>query len=309
MSNNLLKLIGGALGGYVAWKLVAPEIAQRNPSRFLAGADANATALITGASAGIGEAYARRLAREGYNVVLVARRQEKLTMLAADLHKRHAVDAQIVAADLAKPDDIAHVADVVTDLSEAGKLDLLINNAGFGTVGGFADVPLDEHLDMLNVHMTASMQLTRAALPGMLQRRRGGIINVSSVASWYPLPGNVNYSASKRFLVTFTEALQTELVGSGVAVQALCPGFTYSEFHDTTEFRNAGFRRENYPAFMWQTADQVVEASLNQLGGEVVCVPGVHNRVLLMMRGVREMLPASAVRRLRQSYQGSQTTS
>ncbi len=299
MSNNVLKLIGGVMSGYIGWKLLAPEIAQRNPSHFLAGADANATALITGASAGIGEAYARRLARDGYNVLLVARRQEKLAMLATDLNRKHAIDAKIVVADLAKPDDIAHVADVVTDLSEAGKLDLLINNAGFGTVGSFTDVSLDEQMDMLNVHVVTSMQLTRAALPGMLQRKRGGIINVSSVASWYPLPGDVNYSATKRYLVNFTEALQSELYGTGVAVQALCPGFTYSEFHDTKEFRDAGFRREDYPAFMWQTADQVIEASLNQLGGDAVCVPGIHNRALLMMNGVRALIPASAMRQLR----------
>ena len=296
-SNRLIQLLGGLLGGVLTWKLLAPEIAQRNPSRFVAGAGANATAIITGASAGIGEAFARRLAREGYDLVLVARRQERLELLAADLKNRHAVNVQIVIADLSKPDDIAHVADVINDLAEAGKLDLLINNAGFGTVGSFTDVPPQEHLDMINVHITASVQFSRAALPGMLHRNRGGIINVSSVASWYPLPGNVDYSASKRYLVTFCEALQTELYGTGVAVQALCPGFTYSEFHDTAAFRNSGFRRENVPAILWQTADQVIDASLNQLGNpDAVCIPGIHNRALILLQGLKVFVPMAALR-------------
>jgi len=296
-SNRLIRLLGGLLGGVVTWKLLAPEIAQRNPSRFVARADANATAVITGASSGIGEAFARRLTREGYDVVLVARRQERLELLAADLKKRHVVNAHTVVADLSKLDDVERVADVVTDLAEAGKLDLLINSAGFGTVGSFADLSPQEHLDMINVHITASVQLTRAALPGMLRRNRGGIINVASIASWYPLPGNVDYGASKRYLVTFCEALQTELYGTGVAVQALCPGFTYSEFHDTAAFRTVGFRRESVPAFMWQTAEQVIEASLNQLGNpDSVCIPGIHNRALILLQGLKAFVPMAVLR-------------
>jgi short-subunit dehydrogenase len=292
--SKLLTLIGGVVGGMAAWKLIAPEVKQRGPSAFLAAAPAGATAVITGASAGIGESFARRLAREGYNLVLVARRREKLDALAEDLKKRHAINAQSVLADLSKSEDIDRVADLLADLGEAGKLDLLINNAGFGTTGNFANQPIKDNADMLNVHVTATMRLTRAALPGMLKQRRGGIINVASIAGWFPLPGNVNYSATKRYIITFSEALQTELMDSGVFVQALCPGFTYSEFHDTTPFRTTGFRRDSFPPFMWQTADQVVMASLNSLaGGDATVVPGIHNRLLVGLEG---MIPRSALR-------------
>jgi short-subunit dehydrogenase len=292
--SKLLTLIGGVVGGVTAWKLIAPEIKQRGPSPFLSVAPTGATAVITGASSGIGEAFARRLAREGYNVVLVARRQEKLDALAEDLKKRHAVSAQSVVADLSKEDDINRVADMLSDMSDAGRLDLLVNNAGFGTTGNFIKQTLKDQNDMINLHVTATMRLTRAALPGMIQRRRGGIVNVASIAGWFPLPGNVNYSATKRYIITFSEALQTELMESGVFVQALCPGFTYSEFHDTAPFRTSGFRRDSTPPFMWQTADQVVMASLNTLGtGDATVIPGIHNRALTSLEG---LIPRSAIR-------------
>ncbi len=150
-----------------------------------------------------------------------------------------------------------------------------------------------EQVDMINVHVSATMRLTRAALPGMIKQHRGGIINVSSIAGWFPLPGNVNYSATKRYIITFSEALQTEMMDSGVFVQALCPGFTYSEFHDTAPFRTSGFRRDSFPPFMWQTADQVVTASLNSLGsGDATVIPGIHNRALAGLEGI---IPRSAI--------------
>lgn len=301
-TNKFSALLGGAVSGVVAWKLLQPEMTQHGPSRFLASSSGtstggdNATALITGASAGIGKAFAQRLAREGYDVVLVARRKERLDALADELKSQCSVNAQSVAADLADPADIERVASVTADLSEAGKLDLLVNNAGFGTVGSYADVPIKDHRSMVNVHVMAPAELTRAALPGMIRRGHAGIINVASVAGWFPLPGNVNYSASKRYLITFSEALQTELCGTGVFVQALCPGFTYSEFHDTEPFQTSGFRREQFPSFMWQTADQVADASLNALSREGVCIPGIHNRMMTMMHG---LIPRALIRQAR----------
>jgi short-subunit dehydrogenase len=301
-TNRLFTLLGAAAGGIVTWKLIAPEVLQHSAPVFVAGAGEGATALITGASAGIGEAFARRLAREGYNLVLVARREHKLTLLAEDLKARHGVTTHVVTADLADPNDAERLASTVTDLSEAGTLDLLINNAGFGTTRPFVEVPLQQQLDMIQLHATSSLQLTHAALPGMLHRRRGGIINVASVAGWYPLPGNVNYSATKRYLITFSQALQTELDGAGVFVQALCPGLTYSEFHDTPAYRDINFQRGSFPAFLWQTADQVVSASLGQLGSaDPVCIPGVHNRAMVMLQG---LVPRSAVREMRRRLGG-----
>lgn len=301
-NNRLFTLLGAAAGGVVAWKLIAPELVQRSAPAFLASAREGATALITGASAGIGEAFARRLARERYHLVLVARREHKLALVAEDLKGRYGVKVQVVTADLGDPNDAERIASTVADLSEAGGLDLLINNAGFGTTKPFTEVPLQQQLDMIQLHATTSLQLTHAALPGMLQRRRGGIINVASVAGWYPLPGNVNYSATKRYLITFSQALQAELDGTGVFVQALCPGFTYSEFHDTPAYRDINFQRSAFPAFMWQTADQVVSASLGQLSSpDPVCIPGVHNRAMIMLQG---LIPRSAVRQVRKQMSG-----
>ncbi|BCX05486.1 MAG: dehydrogenase [Candidatus Roseilinea sp.] len=288
MATRLFTFIGAAVSSAVVWKLLQPEFVQRSPSRFLASAEKGRdgrppVALVTGASAGIGAAFARRLARAGYDLVLVARRKDRLDAQAGTLQQQHAIEAHALPADLANPDDIERVAGVAADLGEAGRLDLLINNAGFGTVGKYADLPFQSQLDMLRVHVTATMHLTKAALPGMLRRQRGGIINVASTAGWYPLSGNATYSATKRYLINFSESLQAELEGSGVCVQALCPGFTYSEFHDREPYRASGFRREQLPAFVWQTAEEVVEASLNALGREVVCIPGVHNRAIALI--------------------------
>ena len=132
----------------------------------------------------------------------------KLDALAEDLKKRHAIYAQSIVADLSKDEDIARIADMLADMGNTGKLDLLINNAGFGITGNFVNQTEKDDIDMLNVHAAATMRLTRAALPSMINWRRGGIINVASVAGWFPLPGNVNYSATKRYIITFSEALQ-----------------------------------------------------------------------------------------------------
>ncbi len=300
--NRLFALIGAAVSGYALWKVAAPELLQRRPSPFLNAAPPDATALVTGASSGIGAAFARRLARHGYHLVISGRRQERLDALAEDLRQRCGVRVRTVNADLSQEEGMKRVAAVTEELAEAGMLDLLVNNAGFGTTETFVALPYERHLEMLNVHVTASVRLTRAALPGMLARRRGGVINVASIAGWFPLPGNVTYSATKRYLITFSQALQMELWGSGVFVQALCPGFTFSEFHDAAPYRAIGFRRDALPGVMWQSAEQVVEASLNQLGSEeVVCVPGVHNRVLTLLSSA---VPRSAVQIARRLMSG-----
>lgn len=297
---RLFAAIGALAGSAVVWQLLQPEFVQRRPSRFLASAarDRNGqrpVALITGASAGIGAAFARRLALAGYDLTLVGRRSDRLLALADSLQRQHGIEARALPADLSDEDDIERVAGVTYEVSEAGQLDLLINNAGFGTVGKYADLPFQSHLDMLQVHVTATMRLTTAGLPGMLRRRRGGVINVASTASWYPLPGNATYSATKRYLVNFSESLQAELEGSGVYVQALCPGFTYSEFHDREPYRASGFRRERLPAFAWQTAEAVVEASLNALGHGTVCIPGAHNRAIVLIGNIAPRALVNAI--------------
>ncbi|MCK4470892.1 MAG: SDR family oxidoreductase [Anaerolineae bacterium] len=238
-------------------------------------------ALITGASSGIGAAFARKLAAEGYDLILVARRGERLTTLATELQQRHSISAEILVADLSKQTDVEQVENRIAEMKT---LDVLINNAGFGTSGKFAESDLAKQIGMIHVHVIASVRLCRAALPGMIARRRGAIINVSSLGAFIPIPGNVTYVATKRYLVTFSQALQVEMAGSGVKVQALCPGFTYTEFHDTAEFETLD--HSQIPKLMWMSAEDVVAGSLKALRrNRVVYIPGFKNRLLVAVAG------------------------
>jgi short-subunit dehydrogenase len=184
-------------------------------------------AFITGASAGIGATFARQLSERGYDLILVARREDKLREIASQLNTH----SETIAADLNVPADCSRVA---KRLSVEPRLELLINNAGFGTLGRFWETDLDGQLRMHQVHVTATVELTHAALKNMVSRGRGAVINVASVAGFSRSPANVSYCATKTWMVAFTEGLSLELrtTGSKVRVQALCPGFTYSEFHD-----------------------------------------------------------------------------
>jgi short-subunit dehydrogenase len=156
-------------------------------------------------------------------------------------------------------------------------LELLIHSAGFGTTGSFITKDVESQVDMVMVHDVAAVRLTRAAIPAMIARGRGAIIHVSSIAAWSSAPGNATYSATKAFLNTFCEGLQAELAGTGVRVQALCPGFTITEFHDTAEFK--GFKRSAMPRSFWMSADEVVTQSLRALrSSQVIVVPGLKNR-------------------------------
>ncbi len=237
-------------------------------------------ALVTGASSGIGTAFARRLAAEGYDLVLVARRVERLEALAAELRQLFHVDVEVLPADLADPAGVERVAQRIAGLD---RLALLVHSAGFGAVGYFAETELCKNLNEVRVHDLAAMSLTYAALPGMKARRRGGIIYLSSVASFAPLPGNVTYSASKAFLNVFAQALQGELYGTGVRVQALCPGFTHTGFHSTPEFEGRDVRTE-IPTALWMEPEEVVEASLAALRrNEVIFIPGRKNQFLALL--------------------------
>ncbi|MEM7535936.1 MAG: SDR family oxidoreductase [Chloroflexota bacterium] len=228
------------------------------------------TALITGASSGIGATYARRLASEGYDLILVARRTALLETLCEELRSTYDIQATPLTADLATKAGVDAVSQCI---QQQDNLDILINNAGFGTLGTLVETKLDSQLAMLHVHMTATMQCTHAALPAMIARQRGAIINVSSVAAFIHMRGGVNYCATKAYLNNFSQGLQSEIKSSGVRIQALCPGFTYTGFHDTEEYALIG--RSRGPAFLWMQADDVVDASLRGLSsGQVVVVPG-----------------------------------
>jgi len=235
------------------------------------------TALVTGASSGIGEAFAKQLAARGYGLVLVARREERLRALAGELRSRHGVAAEAVAADLATDEGVKRIEERIAAMPD---LALLINNAGFGAGGCFHETDLSKQLAMIHVHVNATTRLARAALPGMVSRGKGAVINVSSIAGFAILPTGAMYCSTKAWIIAFTRAIAEELRGAGVRAQALCPGYTYTEFHDTPEF--ADFDRAMVPRFMWMKADHVVEASLKALDRDrVVCVPGFVNKAIV----------------------------
>ncbi|MCZ6777209.1 MAG: SDR family oxidoreductase [Ignavibacteria bacterium] len=232
------------------------------------------TALITGASSGIGATFARQLAEKGYSLILIARRQDRLASLADELQQAHSVRVETLVSDLANLNDIKTVEKHIGRLEH---LSMLVNNAGFGTTGNFAELDVAKQIDMINVHIIASVRLCRAALPGMIARHQGTIINLASTAAFVPIPGHIMYNATKAYLVFFSEALQAELVRTGVNVQALCPGFTYTEFHDTSEFKN--FNRFRIPKPLWMSAEDVVSKSLKALKrNHTVYIPGFINR-------------------------------
>lgn len=243
-------------------------------------------ALVTGASSGIGAAFARRLAREGYELILVGRRREQLEELAHELG-----GAETLAADLTREEELARVE---ARVELAPELELLVNNAGFGTRGRFWETPLDAQERMHRLHVMATLRLTRAALAGMVSRGRGGVINVSSVAGFGQSPGNVSYCATKAWMNSFTEGLDLELRGAGspVRVQALCPGFTVTGFHDTM-----GMSHEGIPAWLWMRAEDVVEESLRGLErGKLLVVPGaIYKMVVALEKLAPRWLRSAAV--------------
>jgi hypothetical protein len=244
-------------------------------------------ALVTGASSGIGAGFVEALARRQWDLVLVARRRERLAEMAKRLRERQEIEVEIVAADLTEPADLARVVATI----EASVPDLLVNNAGMGSLGEFAGLDPAREMAQIQLNVAAPLRLARAALPGMIARGHGSIINVSSLAGFQPMPFNATYGASKAFVLSFSEALYEELRGTGVHVQALCPGFTRTEFQE-----QAGMDASGVPGFAWMEVDEVVEASLHALErGELLCIPGSANRLLA---AVQRAAPHALTRRL-----------
>jgi hypothetical protein len=236
------------------------------------------TALITGASAGLGAAFARHLAKPGSNLILTARRLDRLQALAAELEKTGA-RVEPLAADLASEAGIRAVAEKITSLPE---LDLLINNAGYGIHGTFAGIPIEVQAGMLRVHNEAPLRLTHAALQGMLARRHGAVINVSSISAFMGSSSGVMYAATKSFLVMFSASVNRGLKGTGVKVQALCPGFTHTEFHEPRPYMDMDIKR--FPSILWTDARRVTAVSLKALDrGPVVVVPGILFKIAVIL--------------------------
>jgi short-subunit dehydrogenase len=248
------------------------------------------TALVTGASSGIGKAYAELLASKGYAVVLTARRSDRLEALAAELRQRHGIAAHTIVADLAQPDAAQHIA---ADLASRGlMIDVLVNNAGYGVPGSYLNVAWQDHERFMQVMVAAVLDLTYRLLPGMRARGWGRIINIASVAGMVPAPaGHTLYGASKAFLIRFSEALAAENAHDGVNVTAVCPGFTFSEFHDVTGTRD---KMASVPGMLWLKADDVAREGYDAvMKGHPVVVNGGVYRFLVWLNGA---LPRSLSR-------------
>ncbi|HEU5025285.1 MAG TPA: SDR family NAD(P)-dependent oxidoreductase [Spirillospora sp.] len=244
------------------------------------------TAFITGATAGIGAAFARRLASDGFDLVLLARDTERLERAAGGLRDRYGVRAETLTADLATEAGLA-----AAEERARKDVDLLVNNAGFGHNGVFLDVPVADEITMLKVHCEAVLRLTHAALPGMLERGRGGIVNVASVAAFAT---RGTYGASKAWVVNFSQGVAADIRRRSrgrVRVMALCPGYTHTEFHQRASMDMSGL-----PEFMWLKDTDVVDAALRDLRrGVQISVPGAQYKAIV---GLTRLVPRGLIARL-----------
>ena len=255
---------------------------------------ASSTAVVTGASSGIGTEIARLLAEQGHGVTLVARREDRLRELATELESKLNVRAEVVACDLSEG---AARESLVATIAERGlDVEILVNNAGFGSAGQFQDLDLDGELRMVRTNVEAVVHLCGEYVPGMVGRGRGAILNVASTAGFQPLPRQSTYSASKAFVLSFTEALSSDLKGTGVTATALCPGPVKTEFTDQHEGFDAA---ASTPDFVWMSAEDCARAAVTGLErGKRVVVPGIANRVgtLAGQHAPRSVLLAAARR-------------
>jgi short-subunit dehydrogenase len=249
----------------------------------------NTRALVTGASSGIGEAFARALAARGDDLVLVARSRPRLDALAEELRTRCGVDVEVLPADLTQADGVADIEERLRD--PASLIGLLVNNAGFGSAGRFAELPIDEEEREIRLNVLALVRLTHAALAAMALRGSGAIVNVSSLAAYQPNPGMATYGATKAFVSSFTQAVHEEAKGRGVHVMVVCPGFTRTEFQ-----ARAGVDPSDVPGFAWMTAEAVASEALRALEHRrAVCIPGTLYRVTATLA---DSTPSGLTRRI-----------
>jgi short-subunit dehydrogenase len=250
------------------------------------------TALVTGASAGIGMAFARILGERGFDLVITARRTGRLEHLANELESQSGITAHVMPADLARPDTARQLVQSLEQRRIA--IDMLINNAGIGIAGQYRDISWDRHSEFIQLMVTAPCQLIHHLLPGMIRRGYGRIVNVSSVAGL--IPGGARsslYGASKAFLISFTQALHSEQRRTGVHLSALCPGFTRTEFHDVSGTREAMNR---LPEFLWLDATKVAEEGYKAvMRNQPICVPGLQYKTIV---GLSRLLPMGVAHRL-----------
>jgi len=257
-------------------------------------------ALITGATAGIGAAFARRLAADGYDLVLVSRDGERLTESAELLHETYGVEVEALAADLTDDKGCAVVEGRVSDA--ARRVDFLVNNAGMGLAHGFFGSPVEDEDRQLRLNVRAVLRLTHAAVPSMMDRGWGAVVNVSSVAGFGPFSPGSTYNASKAWVTNFSESIGQAVQGKGVRVMALCPGFVRTEFH-----RRAGIETGGIPDGLWLDADSVVAAGLRDLDrARLVSIPTARYRVVseVVRHAPRSLLYRLAGRMRKRSGRG-----
>jgi len=264
---------------------------------------ARRTALITGASAGIGEAFAGVFAANGFDVVLVARREDRLRAVATRLAAEHQVRAHTVASDLSRPQAVRELCDELIDRDLA--IDALVNNAGYGVPGVFTASPWERHAAMLQVMLVGVAELTHALLPGMIDRRYGRILNVASLAGLVPATaGHTLYGATKSFLIRFSESLSAEVARHGVHVTALCPGFTFSEFHDLTGTRA---KVSQMPRWMWMDAPTVAQQGFDAVmaGTPIYINGGVNRTIATLVRLLPQRLVSTIAHRSGSRYRNA----
>ena len=260
----------------------------------------SSTALITGASAGIGAEIARELARRGHGVVLVARRKPRLEQLAKELRAEHGIRAEVIACDLAKPAQRGRLPGRVADLGL--DVEILVNNAGFATGGPFAQSDPERELEQVRVLVEAPVALTSAFLPAMVERGRGGVLNVASTAGMQPLPYGAGYSAAKAYVLTFSEAIHQEVIGKGVTVTALAPGPVETEFWDQAGWQVAGGQsfEKAFPRPALVSPPDVAKAGVDGLAaGKRIVVPGLPMRAMMLAsRYIPHMVKLPAIERV-----------
>jgi uncharacterized protein len=263
---------------------------QETPGLAASAAEATAKrrALITGASSGIGAEFARQLAKKRYDLVLVARRRDRLDKLATELSEKHGVQAEVLETDLGGTEGVS----TVERRLAGGDVDLLVNNAGFATRGDFAAKSVWRELEEIDVNVKALVALTHAVLQPMLEKKQGTIINVGSIGSFQPVPYMSTYAATKAFVLHFSEGLYEEVKKHGVTVTCLCPGYVMTEFQQV-----AGLDRNKIPSQGRVTPEEVVQAALKGAAdGRAIVIPGALNRTLAT--GLVRLTPRFAVRRI-----------
>jgi short-subunit dehydrogenase len=241
-------------------------------------------AIITGASSGIGKALAFEFASGGFHLLLIARNATALSEVAQQCGARYGVETEVIAADLSCADSLGDVIETIA--GKPHRYEILVNNAGFGIHGEFGSTDIEENVRLLNVQLTAALRLTRAAIPGMMARRSGRILNIASVYAFSPVPFQSVYAACKAFLLSFSSALQNELKGTGVTVTVFCPGITKTEFR-----ARAGIRQKSEQSGM--TAEAAARIAYREtLRGKHIVVPGLMNRLYVI---VTHLLPVPMV--------------